>query len=181
MTTPTDRDLILRARRGDANSAEAFGELVTRYQTSVFNVCYRILHERGEAEDLAQEVFIRAYDRIHTFDIEREFGPWIQRVAANLCLNHLEGQKVTTELDDERDTDHAPSPESAQEVRERSKQIREALVSLPANYRIVIELRHYQELSYEEIAVELNIPLSDVKSHLFRARKILAEKLHASD
>ena len=76
MTTPTDRDLILRARRGDAaDAAEAFGELVTYYQTSVFNVCYRILHERGEAEDLAQEVFIRAYDRIHTFDIEREFGP----------------------------------------------------------------------------------------------------------
>ena len=181
MTTPTDRDLILRARRGDANSAEAFGELVRRYQTSVFNVCYRVLHERGEAEDLAQEVFIRAYDRTHTFDIEREFGPWIRRVAANLCLNHLEGQKVTAELDDERDADHAPSPESAQEVRERSEQIRKALVSLPANYRIVIELRHYQEMTYEEIAVELNIPLSDVKSHLFRARKILAEKLHAPD
>lgn len=181
MTTPTDRDLILRARRGDAEGREVFGELVTCYQTSVFNVCYRVLHERGEAEDLAQEVFIRAYDRTHTFDIEREFGPWIRRVAANLCLNHLEGQKVTAELDDERDADHAPSPESAQEVRERSEQIRKALVSLPANYRIVIELRHYQEMTYEEIAVELNIPLSDVKSHLFRARKILAEKLHAPD
>lgn len=178
MTTPTDRDLILQARRGNA---ESFGELVTRYQTGVFNVCYRMLHERGEAEDLAQESFIRAYDRIHTFDIEREFGPWIRRVAANLCLNHLEGQKVTAELDDERDADHAPSPESAQEVRERSEQIRGALASLPAHYRVVVELRHYQELSYEEIAEELKIPLSDVKSHLFRARKILAEKLHASN
>ncbi|MFN8383925.1 MAG: sigma-70 family RNA polymerase sigma factor [Anaerolineales bacterium] len=181
MTTPTDRDLILRARRGDAEGREAFGELVTRYQTSVFNVCYRILHERDEAEDLAQEVFIRAYDRIHTFDIEREFGPWIRRVAANLCLNHLEGQKVTAELDDERDADPAQLPESVQEVRERSEQIRRALASLPAHYRIVVELRHYQELSYEEIAEELKIPLSDVKSHLFRARKILAEKLHASN
>src|SRR3990172_13428339 len=102
MNTPSDRDLILQARRG---AAEAFGELVTRYQMGVFNVCYRILHERGEAEDLAQETFMRAYDRIHTFDIEREFGPWIRRVAANLCLNHLESQKVTTELDDERDAD----------------------------------------------------------------------------
>ncbi len=174
---PTDRDLILQARRGER---EAFGELVTRYQTSAFNVCYRILHERGEAEDLAQETFIRAYDRIHTFDIEREFGPWIRRVAANLCLNHLEGQKVTAELDDERDADPAQLPESVQEVKERSEAIRQALSSLPAHYRIVVELRHYQELSYEEIAEELKIPLSDVKSHLFRARKILAEKLHAS-
>ena len=181
MTTPTDRDLILRARRGDAEGRETFGELVTRYQTSVFNVCYRILHERGEAEDLAQEVFIRAYDRIHTFDIEREFGPWIRRVAANLCLNHLESQKVTVELDDERDADPAQKPESVVELKERSDQIRGALASLPAHYRVVIELRHYQELSYEEIAEELKIPLSDVKSHLFRARKILAEKLHAPD
>lgn len=181
MNAPTDRDLILRARRGDADSAEAFGELVTRYQTSVFNVCYRILHERGEAEDLAQEVFIRAYDRIHTFDIEREFSPWIRRVAANLCLNHLESQKITTELDDERDADPTQRPESVVELKERSEQIRAALASLPAHYRVVVELRHYQEMSYEEIAEEIKIPLSDVKSHLFRARKILAEKLHAPD
>ena len=69
MTAPTDRDLILRARRGDT---EGYGELVTRYQTSVFNVCYRILHERREAEDLAQESFMRAYSRFDTFDIERQ-------------------------------------------------------------------------------------------------------------
>ncbi len=174
----TDRDLILQARRGEA---QAFGELVTRYQTSVFNICYRILHERGEAEDLAQESFIRAYDRIHTFDIEREFGPWVRRVAVNLCLNHLDSQKVTVELDDERDADSAQLPEAVQEVKERSEQIHHALASLPAQYRVIIELRHYQEMSYEEIAAQLNIPLSDVKSHLFRARKILAEKLHASD
>ena len=178
MNASSDRDLILQARRGNA---EAFGELVTRYQTSVFNVCYRILHERGEAEDLAQETFIRAYDRIQAFDIEREFGPWIRRVAANLCLNHLESQKVTAELDDKRDADQTQRPESVVEDNERSEQIRQALASLSANYRVVIELRHYQEMSYDEIAAELKIPLSDVKSHLFRARKILAEKLHAPD
>jgi RNA polymerase sigma-70 factor (ECF subfamily) len=178
MTTPSDRDLILQARRGEA---DAYGELITRYQTSVFNVCYRILHERGEAEDLAQETFIRAYHRIYTFDIEREFGPWVRRVAANLCLNHLESQKVTAELDDDRDADPAQLPEAIYAVRERSENIRSALASLPAHYRVVVELRHYQEMSYEEIAEELKIPLSDVKSHLFRARKILAEKLHAPD
>lgn len=178
MTAPTDRDLIQRARRG-AN--DAFGELVTRYQTGVFNVCYRMLHERGEAEDLTQETFMRAYDRLHTFDLEREFGPWIRRVAANLCLNHLEAQKVTAPLDEERDADESQRPERQVEVKERSAQVRTALASLPPHYRAVVELRHYQELSYDEIAAELNIPLSDVKSHLFRARKILAEQLHASD
>jgi len=178
MTAPTDRDLILRARRGDS---EAYGELVTRYQTNVFNVCYRILHERGEAEDLAQESFIRAYDRINIFDIEREFGPWIRRVAANLCLNHLESRRNIAELNDEKDASESQRPEAALEIYEKSEQIRRALASLPAHYRVVIELRHYQEMSYDEIAGELNIPLSDVKSHLFRARKLLAEKLHASD
>ena len=178
MTAPTDRDLIVRARRGDGG---AFSELVTRYQTSVFNVCYRILHERGEAEDLAQETFIRAYNRLGQFDLEREFGPWVRRVAANLCLNHLESQKITAPLDEDRDADESVRPEKQVEARERSEQIRVALASLPPNYRVVVELRHYQELSYDEIAAELKIPLSDVKSHLFRARKLLAEKLHAPD
>jgi len=178
MSAPTDRDLIQYARRGDA---AAFGELVRRYQTSVFNVCYRILHERADAEDMAQETFIRAHERLNMFDDERAFGPWVRRVAANVCLNHLESQRITTPLDDERDADESQRPERQAEVHERSEQIRGALASLPAHYRVVIELRHYQELSYDEIAAELNIPLSDVKSHLFRARKLLAEKLHAPD
>jgi RNA polymerase sigma-70 factor (ECF subfamily) len=178
MSASPDRDLIQRARRGEA---EAFGELVTRYQTSVFNVCYRILHERAEAEDMAQDAFLRVHERLDIFDDQRPFGPWIRRVAANVCLNHLAAQKVTTELDEERDADAGQRPETVQEDRERSEQIHRALTCLPAHYRVVIELRHYQELSYEEIAAELNIPLSDVKSHLFRARKLLAEKLHASD
>ena len=178
MNTPTDRDLLLRARRGET---EAYGELVTRYQTGVFNVCYRILHNRSDAEDLAQETFIRAYDRLYTFDLEREFSPWIRRVAANLCLNYLEAQKPVAELDEDRDEDKTQSPGEQVEVKERSEQIRTALASLPPHYRVVVELRHYQDLPYDEIANELEIPLSDVKSHLFRARKLLAEKLHAPD
>lgn len=178
MSAPSDRDLIQRARRGEA---EAFGELVTRYQVSVFNVCYRILHERAEAEDMAQESFLRAHERLERFDENYPFGPWIRRVAANVCLNHLSSQKITAELDEERDADTSVRPEAVQELRERDEQIRSALASLPPHYRVVIELRHFQEMSYDEIAAELNIPLSDVKSHLFRARKLLAEKLHASD
>jgi len=174
MDAPADRDLILRARRGEA---EAYGELVTLYQTSVFNVCYRILHERAEAEDMAQETFIRAHSRLESFDLSRPFGPWIRRVAANVCLNQLETHKATDELDDERDAGESVGPEAVYEERERSEQIRRALASLPSTYRAVIELRHYQEMSYDEIAAELKIPLSDVKSNLFRARKLLAEKL----
>jgi RNA polymerase sigma-70 factor (ECF subfamily) len=178
MDATTDRDLILHARRGDS---AAYGNLVIRHQTSVFNVCYRILHDHNSAQDLAQEAFIRALDRLHSFDIEREFKPWIHRIAANLCLNYLEAHKPTFSLDEDRDEDKAPGPGVKVEENERSKQIRSALASLPPQYRIVIELRHYQDLSYDEIASELNIPLSAVKSHLFRARKHLAEKLYEPD
>ena len=178
MNAPTDRDLILRTRRGES---EAYGELVERHQNSVFNVCYRLLHERAAAEDMAQESFIRAYERIASFDVERPFGPWIRRVAANVCLNMLESQRPTGELDEEQAGDETQHPEATIEVRERSELIRTALSELAPQYRIAIELRHYQELSYEEIAAEMKIPLSAVKSHLFRARKILAEKLNASE
>jgi RNA polymerase sigma-70 factor, ECF subfamily len=178
MPPPSDRDLVLSARRGEA---EAYGELVRRYQTAVFNACYRLLGNRHEAEDLAQEAFIRAYERLDTFDVDRPFSPWIRRVAVNLGLNRLHSAGPPGfSLDDERDEPpSAPdeNPEAAREHIERAEALRAALASLPPHYRAVVELRHFQELSYDEIAAALSIPLSDVKSHLFRARKLLAEKL----
>ena len=178
MVEPTDRDLVLRTRRGEV---EAFGEVVKRYQGTVFNVCYRMLGERMSAEDLAQDTFIRAYQRLGTFDVSRPFGPWIRQVATNLCLNQLNKQRPESyELDEERDR----SPDSEQEHPEVYLQqeqaaavLREAIVELPPHYRAVIDLRHYQGLSYSEIAQTLNIPISDVKSHLFRARRKLASRL----
>jgi RNA polymerase sigma-70 factor, ECF subfamily len=175
MPDSSDRALVLRVRGGDS---EAFGDLVQRYQTSVYNVCYRLLGETGAAEDQAQEAFIRAYQRLDQFDLERPFGPWVRRVAANLCLNQLTGVRgPTLSLDDERDepiVETAPDPAAAHEQAEMAGVLQAAIAALPAHYRAVIELRHFQDLSYAEIAVELGLPVSDVKSHLFRARKLLA-------
>ena len=174
--SPPDRDLILRTRRGEA---DAFGELVRRYQVAVFNVCYRLLGERREAEDMAQEAFIRAYGRLESYDLDRPFGPWMRRVAANVCINRFESLPASQPvLDEERDPDDpAQRPEPVAEQRDEADHLRRVLLSLPTHYRAVLELRHYQELSYEEMAETLQLPLSDVKSHLFRARKLLAEKL----
>jgi RNA polymerase sigma-70 factor (ECF subfamily) len=176
MGQPSDRDLARRARRGDA---DAYGDLVRRYQASVFNVCCRLLGERREAEDLAQEAFLRAHARLESFDLDRPFGPWIRRVAANVCLNHLQlARALDVPLDDERDAaPRAAEPESARERAELSEAVRAALAGLPAPYRAVIELRHFQDMRYADIAAALQLPLSDVKSHLFRARKLLAEAL----
>ncbi|GMR09828.1 MAG: RNA polymerase sigma factor SigW [Anaerolineae bacterium] len=182
MVEPTDRDLVLRTRRGEV---EAFGEIVARYQRSVFNVCYRMLGERMEAEDLAQETFIRAYDRLETFDVERPFGPWIRRVATNACLNHIQGQKPESfEFDEERDQSPAApreEPETYLQGAQAAEEVRNAILELPPHYRAVIELRHYQEMSYSEIAETLELPISDVKSHLYRARRKLAALLSVNE
>ncbi len=173
----SDRELVLRIRRGEAND---YGELVQRYQVSVFNVCYRLLGERRDAEDMTQEAFIRAYERLGMFDAERPFGPWMRRVAANLCLNRLNVKATPhVELDEEYEQpeEHLPSPETFLVAKERSAAVRAALVALPAHYRAVIELRHFQELEYDEMAKMLQLPMNTIKSHLFRARKILAERL----
>jgi RNA polymerase sigma-70 factor (ECF subfamily) len=179
----SDQALAQRASRGDT---EAFGSLVQRYQSAVYNVCYRLMGERGAAEDLAQEAFVRAYQRLDRYDPARPFGPWVRRVAANLCLNALEMRRPPfVSLDDERDAPMAApaehDPATAHEQAEEAAAVRAALLGLPPHYRAVIELRHFQELSYAEIAAALRLPVSDVKSHLFRARQLLARRLNPPD
>ncbi len=167
-------DLAQRATQGDR---EAFGELVALHQAGVYNVAYRMLGERREAEDATQETFLRAFRAIQTLDPERPPGAWLKKIAVNICLNRLERRGTLTLEDDEVLPANDPGPESQTIAREQNRLIRAALLSLPARYRAAIELRHYQELSYIEMAETLNRPLSDIKSDLFRARSMLAKIL----
>lgn len=182
MAEPSDRALVERTRRGEA---EAYGQLVERYQTSVLNVCYRLMGERQAAEDQAQEAFVRAYRRLETFQIDRPFGPWIRRVAANLCLNAIKGAGPDHQpLEEEHDLPGERSwidPERAQQQRERSEVVHAALHSLPPHQRAAIELRHYQELSYQEIGRALGWTLNEVRTNLYRARQAMAEALEGQD
>lgn len=172
-----ERDLAQLAVNGDR---QAFGELVRYHQAGVYNVAYRMLGERRDAEDAAQEAFLRAWQAIDRLDPQRPPGPWLKKIAVNVCLNRLE-KRVTIPLDEDDPPASAssgePGPETWVLQRETGRQIRAALLSLPPRYRAAIELRHFQELSYAEMAIELGRPLSDVKSDLFRARKLLAECL----
>lgn len=175
MQALTDRECALRTRRGDV---QAYGELVRRYQASVFNVCYRLMGERRDAEDMAQEAFVHAYQRLASYDAERPFGPWMRRVAANLCLNQLSRRAfVRVPLDE----DHDQPDERARDVKgggeDRAAGIQAALQSLPPAYRVVIELRHFQDMSYEEIAAATRLSVSQVRTHLYRARRQLAHML----
>lgn len=189
MTQTDEQRLLQQARQGDETSAAAYGELVRRYQTAVFNTAYRLLGRRVEAEDAAQEAFLRAYRALNRFDLERPFAPWIKRITTNLCLNWLESAQMRTQtLAAEMSRDDqpvsmddwaqaAPSPEQTLVREEQATRLHKAIWALPPRYRAAIELRHFQELSYEEMAEVLERPLSSVKSDLFRARKMLAEKM----
>jgi RNA polymerase sigma-70 factor (ECF subfamily) len=174
-----EHTLIAQALGGDST---AFGELVLRNQTDVFNVCYRLVGNRQDAEDMAQEAFIRAHKKLHTFSIQYTFGPWIRKIAANICLNELnkhyrKTEQIPAEDLEWRFTAPTPGPDAIAEDRVQAGTIQEAILSLPPTHRAVIELRHYQDLSYQEIADTLAIPLDHVKSYLFRARKKLARML----
>jgi RNA polymerase sigma-70 factor (ECF subfamily) len=182
MEPPSDRALVLQTRRGDI---QAYGELINRHERTVFNICYRLLGERRDAQDLTQEAFLRGFLKLASFDEERPFGPWIYKITSNLCLNALQHHNgPPPESDAEMaslPTSPQDSPESTLVQGEQTEAIRQAILSLPAHYRVVIEMRHYQNLAYKEIAQALQIPQSGVKSHLFRARKHLAELLSAHD
>ena len=169
-----ERELAQRAAQGDR---EAFGGLVESQQAGVYNVAYRMLGERRDAEDATQETFLRAFRAIRTLDPQRPPGAWLKKIAVNVCLNRLE-RRGTLTLDDEAAIPASdPGPESQTIEREQNRQVRLALLSLPPRFRAAIELRHFQELSYAEMAEALNRPVSDIKSDLFRARKLLAEIL----
>jgi RNA polymerase sigma-70 factor (ECF subfamily) len=168
-----ENNLAQRAAQGDR---EAFGELIRQHQTGVYNVAYRITCNRQEAEDVSQEAFLRAFRSIRTLDPARPPGPWLRRIAVNVCLDRLE-KRQPLPLEETIASSADPGPESQTLERERSLKVRNALASLPPRYRIAIELRHFQDLSYTEMAETLDRPLSDIKSDLFRARRLLARYL----
>jgi RNA polymerase sigma-70 factor (ECF subfamily) len=178
MAVSGEQVLIKKVKKGDL---DAYGAIIQDYQSSVFNVCYRILGNRQEAEDLTQEAFMRAYNQIASFDLDRPFGPWMRTVAANLCYNHLKRARLNrVPLEDERDMimdDPKYGPEGVLEINQEHKALYRAIWTLPDIQRLALELRHFQGLSYQEMAEVLNLPLNTVRSHLYRGRQKLAELL----
>jgi RNA polymerase sigma-70 factor (ECF subfamily) len=174
MLPSDERDLVLRVLRGDR---EAFGEIVQRHQQAVFRIAYRVLGDVHEAEDAAQEAFLRAYRFIDSFELGRPLGPWLHRITMNISLNRLETSRPPATLDDQQAAAAGPDPEVHAVEQDRHERLRIELDHLPPRYRAVIVLRHFEAMTYEEIAKQLRRPVSDVKSDLFRARKLLSERL----
>lgn len=182
MSDPTTiLEWVDAAMQGDQ---DAYASIVYAYQDAVYNLCYRILGERGEAEDAAQEAFLRAYLNLSRYDQERSFKTWILSIASNYCIDRLRRRRLQwMSLDDEPVADRLalhsddPEPEPATLDRERSQAIQKMLNELSPDYRAVVVLRYWYEYSYAEIADMLETTESAVKSRLFRARQALADKL----
>lgn len=171
---------VLAARQGDQ---DAFAELVYAYQDAVYNLCYRMLSERDEAEDAAQETFLRAYLHLDRYDPARSFKTWVLSIASNHCIDRLRRRRMQwLSIDDDplpAYTLSADAPEPEDEVihAQRSRVLQELLAALAPDYRAAVVLRYWYDYSYTEIADILATTESAIKSRLFRARQMLADKL----
>ncbi len=177
----SDEELAFKAARGDK---EAFAELVRRYQKPIFAMAYRMVGNREDARDIAQEAFLKAYRALARFKENSRFSPWLYSIANNLCIDALRRKgRNNVSLDEplpdggERQVAGGMDPLKELEKQETSQQVQTAIDALPAKFKSVLLLRHMQELSYEEIAQTLGIPVSSVKTHLFRAREALRKQI----
>ncbi|WP_161486071.1 RNA polymerase sigma factor [Desulfotomaculum copahuensis] len=177
-----DAQLIGLSRQGDR---EAFAGLVTRYQQKVFTVALRLLQDREEARDVTQEAFIRAYRNLSRFHTGAAFSPWICAIAVNLardCWRRRQREPGPFPGDDGDGSlpdvpDDRYSPEKIWAAKEKRQAVQRAVAALPWDYRVTVTLRHFQNMSYEEIARSLGLPLNTVKTRLRRGRLMLQKEL----
>lgn len=176
-----DRELVERAQAG---SQDAFSALVEKYRAKMFNLAYSLTRNREAADDLAQEVFIKAYLALPKFKFQSAFGTWLYRIAVNASKDFLrkEGRVRTVTLEDSppgtlMQEDDTVKIDEAKETEKQKKLVRHALKSLPEKYQIIITLRDIQGFPYGEISQILAISPGTVDSRIHRARKMLRKKV----
>ncbi|WP_454862440.1 RNA polymerase sigma factor SigW [Peribacillus frigoritolerans] len=179
------KERINQVLKGDHN---AFGEIVEIYKDKVFQICFRMLGNRQEAEDLAQEAFVRAYVNIRSFNITMKFSTWLYRIATNLCIDRLRKKKPDYYLDAEvagteglnmysQIASDMAKPEEEVESLELQETIQMEIMKLPEKYRSVIVLKYIEELSLKEISEILDLPVGTVKTRIHRGREALRKQL----
>lgn len=174
-----DQSVIERARRGDS---AAFARLVEHYQSPVYNLAFRMLGNAAEAEDAAQETFLRAYARFGAYRADRKFATWLLSIAAHYCIDRLRRRKFQWLSLDEADAQEtlpasAPGPEELAFAREREDEIQTLLGKLAPASRAVVVLKYWNDLGVEDIAHITGDSASAVKVKLFRARQMMAREM----
>ncbi|HEX6384540.1 MAG TPA: sigma-70 family RNA polymerase sigma factor [Anaerolineae bacterium] len=168
-----------QARQGDK---AAFGKIIEAYQTPVYNLAYRMLNNAGEAEEAAQEAFIRAYTRLDSYDPAHKFSTWLLSITSNYCIDQIRKRRALLLSIDEPLAPHpalmsdkSKGPEAQLLMNEQQELVQSLLAELAPDYRQAVVLRYWYEMSYEEIAEVMDTTVSAIKSRLFRARRQLAE------
>lgn len=172
---------VQAALNGDQH---AFALLVDAYKVPVYNLCFRVLGNQADAEDAAQETFVRIYTRLGSYDPEQRLSSWILAIASHYCIDRLRRQHIKWLSLDEllplyQSQKEEEQPEPVLLQNERTQEVQSLLQSLPPEYRVVVALRYWQDLSYEEIARTVGSTESAVKSRLHRAREMLAQQVMA--
>jgi RNA polymerase sigma-70 factor (ECF subfamily) len=168
-----DRMCVERCLRGEAN---AFEGILERYERPVYNAIVRMGADREDARDICQNVFIKVYQALNTYDPTRKFFSWLYRVAVNEAINRMKSHRAWEPLSDALEYDH-PNPEEELATAQVEQEIKRALLRLEMKYRLAVIVRHFLQLSYEEAAHVLSIPEKTVKSRLFTARHLLRDIL----
>ena len=182
MGADRERLWVLHARTGDRDS---FARLVEVYQVPVYNLAYRMLGNESDAEDAAQETFLRVYTKLSTYDPARKFSTWVLSIASHYCVDRLRRRRGNTVSAEKIRSwrwipDKRPRPEEQTLKHEKGHRVRRMLAELSPQYRLAIVLRYWYSLSYEEIAQITQCTQSAVKSRLHRARQMMARKLEQS-
>jgi RNA polymerase sigma-70 factor (ECF subfamily) len=178
MATDSEKSWLAQALDGDDI---AFAHLVETYHRPVFSVCFRMLGNSRDAEDAAQESFLRAYKNLYRYDPDRSFATWLLSIASHYCIDQLRKRRLTTFSIDDDDNwwqppDPGPSPEGLMVRTEKHAQITMLLDTLKSQDRAAVVLHYWHDYSYDEIAETLELSVSAVKSRLYRARRTLAER-----
>lgn len=173
----SDTELIQQVKAGNT---EAYRPVVERYATGLINHLAYMVGDGDAAEDLAQEAFIRAYDKIDKYSPKYAFSTWLYKIADNLAYRYLKkaGRQVYSEQIIENVLDDKDGLEQAAEKSMQGEKVRRSVAALPESYKQVITLYYWEDKSYEEIAAILNKPLGTIRTWLFRAKQQLKEELH---
>ena len=180
-TQRTDMELIRSCLNGNQ---DCFAELINRYKNLVYSIILRQTRDREEANDLAQDVFLKIYKNLHSYTDAFKFSTWVMRITSNHIIDQHRKKKAETvpfepHMAESTNMPAEPSPEALYLREEQAARIQKILDALPEMYRIPVVLYHQEDLSYQEIAERIEEPLSKVKNRIFRGRKLLKEMLTA--
>ena len=183
-----DFQLVLKAKEG---SQKAFADLMQRYKDSIYFMSLKMVNNKEDAMDITVETFAKAFEKLDKYQPEYAFSTWLFRVATNNCIDFLRKKKLNTVSIDNMidDDDDRPmqikadtlNPEESSIKKQQSEELKLLIESLPPRYRNLLTLRYFDELSYEEISQQLDLPLGTVKAQLFRAKYLLGNIINRID